>query len=247
MPITEWEEIKGGLKDFKMDNLNITYHAKKRCKERNIPLEDLRKSHGKAGKPILVGKTVVTAISNNNIHENTETDENKNVEIMMVDPEIYKFNNNYIAKIRCPENIIGHIIGKSHRHINNLKTFINGNIYLDNAKFVIETNNVDDTLMMYNILEIIINTKKLDLSKDTRVYTSRVHIYKYSKLNLNFFNNKQITDIYINNHKYINYNNTYILENNLHFYLLSKSEKCINIVANKFKKPLSNPIKTYSL
>ena len=76
MPITEWDEIKGGVKDFKLDNLNITNHAKKRCKERNIPLEDLRRSHGKSGKPILVGNTVVTAISNNNIHKNTKIDKN---------------------------------------------------------------------------------------------------------------------------------------------------------------------------
>jgi len=49
MPLSELDLVKAGLKDFKMDDLNISRHAKKRCRERGIPLEDLRKNRGEYG------------------------------------------------------------------------------------------------------------------------------------------------------------------------------------------------------
>jgi len=48
-----------------MDDLRISKHAIQRAKERGIPLEDLRRKHGnKAGYGVQIGKTIVTALTN---------------------------------------------------------------------------------------------------------------------------------------------------------------------------------------
>jgi len=65
MPVSELDLVKGGLSDFRMDNLRISAHARQRAKERHIPLEDLRKRKGgKTGFGIQRGNTIVTALTN---------------------------------------------------------------------------------------------------------------------------------------------------------------------------------------
>jgi len=65
MPPSYYDLVKGGLADFRMDDLRISKHAIQQAKKRGIPLEDLRRKHGnKAGYAVTVGKTVVTALTN---------------------------------------------------------------------------------------------------------------------------------------------------------------------------------------
>ncbi len=65
MPPNYFDYVKGGLADFRLDDLYISRHAKQRAKERGIPLEDLRRKHGnKAGYGVQIGNTIVTALTN---------------------------------------------------------------------------------------------------------------------------------------------------------------------------------------
>lgn len=65
MPASELDLIRGGLSDFRLDNLRISRHALDRARERHIPLEDLRRTHrNEVGRGIQVGNTIVTAITN---------------------------------------------------------------------------------------------------------------------------------------------------------------------------------------
>ena len=65
MPVSEYDLIKAGMVDFRLDNLKVSRHALKRCKERKIPLEDLRRKHNNVkGKAIIRNFTIVTAITN---------------------------------------------------------------------------------------------------------------------------------------------------------------------------------------
>lgn len=64
MPVSELDLVRGGLRDFRLDNLRISRHALERAKERHIPLEDLRRSHGEVGRGVQVGNTIVTALRN---------------------------------------------------------------------------------------------------------------------------------------------------------------------------------------
>jgi hypothetical protein len=65
MPPNYFDLVKGGLADFRIDDLRISKHARQRAKERGIPLEDLRRKHGnKAGYGVQIGKTIVTALTN---------------------------------------------------------------------------------------------------------------------------------------------------------------------------------------
>jgi hypothetical protein len=65
MPVSDLDLVRGGLADFRLDNLRISKHAIARARERHIPLEDLRRSHGHGvGRGIQVGNTIVTAITN---------------------------------------------------------------------------------------------------------------------------------------------------------------------------------------
>lgn len=62
MPVSELDLVRGGLRDFRLDNLRISRHALDRAKERHIPLEDLRRTHGEVGRGVQVGNTIVTAL-----------------------------------------------------------------------------------------------------------------------------------------------------------------------------------------
>lgn len=65
MPVSDLDLVRGGLADFRVDNLRISKHAIARARERHIPLEDLRRTHGnEVGRGIQVGNTIVTAITN---------------------------------------------------------------------------------------------------------------------------------------------------------------------------------------
>jgi len=65
MPVSELDLIKAGLQDFRIDNLRVSRHAIERCRERHIPLEDLRRNSGNhAGYGVQRGNTIVTALSN---------------------------------------------------------------------------------------------------------------------------------------------------------------------------------------
>jgi hypothetical protein len=65
MPPNFFDLVKGGAADFRMDDLRISKHAIRRARERHIPLEDLRRNHGnKAGYGVRIGKTIVTALTN---------------------------------------------------------------------------------------------------------------------------------------------------------------------------------------
>ena len=54
--------VISGVYDFKVDNTHITKHALERCKERNIPLEDLHRLNPKVGTPVMKGNTIVTIL-----------------------------------------------------------------------------------------------------------------------------------------------------------------------------------------
>jgi hypothetical protein len=70
MPVSEYDLIKAGMSDFRLDNLRVSCHALKRCKERKIPLEDLRrKSNNINGRAIIKKDTIVTAITNQMYNE----------------------------------------------------------------------------------------------------------------------------------------------------------------------------------
>lgn len=70
MPVSEYDLIKAGMADFRLDNLKISNHALKRCKERNIPLEDLRRKRNNInGKAIIKNNTIVTAVTNQMYNE----------------------------------------------------------------------------------------------------------------------------------------------------------------------------------
>jgi hypothetical protein len=65
MPPNFFDLVRGGITDFRMDDLRISKHAIQRARERGIPLEDLRRKHGnKAGYGVQIGKTIVTALTN---------------------------------------------------------------------------------------------------------------------------------------------------------------------------------------
>ncbi len=65
MPPNYFDLVRAGLADFRMDDLRISKHAIRRAKERGIPLEDLRRKHGnQAGYGVQIGKTIVTALTN---------------------------------------------------------------------------------------------------------------------------------------------------------------------------------------
>jgi hypothetical protein len=65
MPVSELDLVKGGLRDFHLDNLKISGHAMQRCRERHIPLEDLRRVHNnQVGFGVQCGNTIVTALTN---------------------------------------------------------------------------------------------------------------------------------------------------------------------------------------
>jgi len=59
MPITEYQKIMGGLSDHVFSSVNLTKHAQKRCRQRNIPLEELQK---KNPAPVVIrnGRTIIT-------------------------------------------------------------------------------------------------------------------------------------------------------------------------------------------
>jgi predicted PilT family ATPase len=111
MPITEFDLIMGGMKDFRMDDLKISVHARKRCKERNIPLEDLRRSRKNInGIPIIKGHTVVTAI---NKHEHVVSTTSKKA--------------THIFYISCDPSYVGRIMGKKKENISEIKKILNIN------------------------------------------------------------------------------------------------------------------------
>jgi hypothetical protein len=65
MPVSELDLVKGGLRDFRLDNLKVSRHAIQRVRERHIPLEDLRRNHGnQVGFGVQRGNTIVTALTN---------------------------------------------------------------------------------------------------------------------------------------------------------------------------------------
>ncbi len=70
MPVTEYDLFKAGMFDFRIDDLIVSHHAIKRCKERNIPLEDLRRRHHNIhGQAVIKKNVIVTAITNEMAHE----------------------------------------------------------------------------------------------------------------------------------------------------------------------------------
>jgi len=160
MPVSELDLVKAGLKDFKMDDLNISRHAKKRCRERGIPLEDLRKNRGEYGTAIIRGHTVVTAIPNTFGQQFSEFIPIKdNGEIVNSSPIVKKHKDTlFKATIICIEEMIPRMIGKHHSYVNKLQSYIEGNIYSPSKRenvFKIITKNLDDAIFMWKLMDAI--------------------------------------------------------------------------------------------
>ena len=111
MPVSEFDLVKAGLKDFKMDDLNISRHAKKRCRERGIPLEDLRRQRGEYGTAIIRGHTVVTAIPNTFEQFSEFVPIKDNGEIVNLSPIVKKYKDTlFKATIICIKEMIPRIM-----------------------------------------------------------------------------------------------------------------------------------------
>lgn len=159
MPVSEFDLVKAGLKDFKMDDLNISRHAKKRCRERGIPLEDLRKKRGEYGTAIIRGHTVVTAIPNTFEQFSEFVPIKDNGEIVNLSPIVKKYKDTlFKATIICIKEMIPRMIGKHHSYVNKLQSYIEGNIYSPSKRenvFKIITKNLDDAIFMWKLMDAI--------------------------------------------------------------------------------------------
>lgn len=160
MPISEFDLIKAGLKDFKMDDLNISNHAKQRCKERGIPLEDLRRQRGEYGSAVIRGNTVVTAIPHVVRQEFSEFIPVKEEgDIVHSLPIVKQYQNGlFKATIICIKEMIPRMIGKHHSYVNKLQSYIEGNIYSPSKRenvFKIITTNLDDAIFMWKLMDAI--------------------------------------------------------------------------------------------
>jgi hypothetical protein len=159
MPVSELDLVKAGLKDFKMDDLNISRHAKKRCRERGIPLEDLRKKRGEYGTAIVRGHTVVTAIPNTFEQFSEFIPIKDNGEIVNSSPIVKKHKDTlFKATIICMKEMIPRMIGKHHSYINKLQSYIEGNIYSPKQGknvFKIVTKKIDDAIFMWKLMDAI--------------------------------------------------------------------------------------------
>ena len=157
MPVSEFDLVKAGLKDFKMDDLNISRHAKKRCRERGIPLEDLRRQRGEYGTAIIRGHTVVTAIPNTFEQFSEFVPIKDNGEIVNLSPIVKKYKDTlFKATIICIKEMIPRMIGKHHSYVNKLQSYIEGNIYSPSKRenvFKIITKNLDDAIFMWKLIQ----------------------------------------------------------------------------------------------
>ena len=159
MPVSELDLVKAGLKDFKMDDLNISRHAKKRCRERGIPLEDLRKKRGEYGTAIVRGHTVVTAIPNTFKQFSEFIPIKDDCEIVNSSPIVKKHKDTlFKATIICKKEMIPRMIGKHHSYVNKLQSYIEGNIHSPKKGenvFKIITKNLDDAIFMWKLMDAI--------------------------------------------------------------------------------------------
>ena len=159
MPVSEFDLVKAGLKDFKMDDLNISRHAKKRCRERGRPLEDLRRQRGEYGTAIIRGHTVVTAIPNTFEQFSEFVPIKDNGEIVNLSPIVKKYKDTlFKATIICIKEMIPRMIGKHHSYVNKLQSYIEGNIYSPSKRenvFKIITKNLDDAIFMWKLMDAI--------------------------------------------------------------------------------------------
>ena len=159
MPVSEFDLVKAGLKDFKMDDLNISRHAKKRCRERGIPLEDLRRQRGEYGTAIIRGHTVVTAIPNTFEQFSEFVPIKDNGEIVNLSPIVKKYKDTlFKATIICIKEMIPRMIGKHLSYVNKLQSYIEGNIYSPSKRenvFKIITKNLDDAIFMWKLMDAI--------------------------------------------------------------------------------------------
>ena len=160
MPVSEFDLIKAGLKDFKMDDLNISRHAKQRCEERGIPLEDLRRQRGEYGSAVIRGNTVVTAIPNTFRQEFSEFIPVKDEgEIVHSLPIVKQYQNGlFKSTIVCKKEMIPRMIGKHHSYINKLQSYIDGNIHSPKQGknvFKIVTKKIDDAIFMWKLMDAI--------------------------------------------------------------------------------------------
>jgi len=166
MPVTEWDLIKGGLTDFKLDNLNITKHAIQRCKERGIPLEDL---HKKKGPAVLKGNTVVTAYSKIPISKYMPSSipiDKPIISNMFINEVVQTENNKeYMVEVDCSHEIAPYIIGKEGNHLKSLIRLIKDNkgtiewVNLKN-KFIIRSKKEVDCVFMKKYIEGLISLFK---------------------------------------------------------------------------------------
>ncbi|KAJ3249736.1 hypothetical protein HK103_004432 [Boothiomyces macroporosus] len=91
--------------------VNLTKHAKQRCKERGVRPEDALSQKPKQAKPIVVGEKIVTVVNKN--HGNHKL--NKNGELT------------HLTKVKLPkekEHLVGRIIGKGGENIKKIKVLV---------------------------------------------------------------------------------------------------------------------------
>ncbi len=157
MPVSEFDLIMAGMKDFRMDDLKISAHARKRCKERNIPLEDLRRSHKNiSGVPIIKGHTVVTAINKLNT---------------VVDTSKYT----HVFYISCSPDHVGRIMGKKQENISQIKNFLKIDFkisYEDYSKCLrVQTCTIEDEKFIKQFLTVFYDVMKTSENGSVPHYT----------------------------------------------------------------------------
>lgn len=145
MPITFHDKIMGGLTDIKLTHVDLTKHAKKRCRQRGISLEDIQK---KNPEPTLItkGRTILTAYFE-------ETKEYP-VSVVHDNPRIIKNSKNkYYSYVTISKEIIPHFVGKGGR---NLKSMNLCKIYLENENVKIISDNLEDAIFFNNFISELI-------------------------------------------------------------------------------------------
>ncbi|KAJ3268050.1 hypothetical protein HDV01_003508 [Terramyces sp. JEL0728] len=108
------KQAKYDLDEFAVaKRVNLTHHAKQRCKERGITLEDALSNKPKQAKLITVGDTVVTVINKSRGNYRL----NKEGQLI------------HLTKVKLQkekELLVGHIIGKGGANIKRITELVKG-------------------------------------------------------------------------------------------------------------------------
>lgn len=165
MPADRHQLIMGGMEDCVLSIFKLTKHAQKRCRERNISLEELQKRNPRV--TIVKHKNTIITV----YHKETK---NHFIEIVNHSPKILKNSlGQYIAEIYCDNIVIPILYGRQRRNMIAMQDLLDCQLfYLNETKTLqITTLSRDRSFFSYNFLNTIVK-KIVKMGKD--VYSFRI-------------------------------------------------------------------------